>query len=97
MTEIKLERGAVSVDAETIAVGLGMRDAASVQRLMRAGTLTSLCERGVDEDAGRHRVTFFYKNRRLRLVIDENGKVIERSVAESSVHLPRTAVRPSPR
>jgi len=39
------------------------------------------CERG-DEDAGRYRLTFFHKNRRLRLVIDEEGNAIQGSKIE---------------
>lgn len=40
--------------------------------------ITSRCERGVDEDAGTHRLTFYHGVRRLRLVVDDAGAVIER-------------------
>ena len=58
VTEIAFQDGAVCIDATVIAQGLGI-EAASVQSLMRGGEITSLCEAGADEDAGRHRVTFF--------------------------------------
>jgi hypothetical protein len=44
--------------------------------------ITSLCERGVGEDDGRWRVTFFHESRRFRLVIDEGGNVIQRSTID---------------
>jgi hypothetical protein len=46
---------------------------------MREGAITSSCERGIEDDAGRYRLIFFYKSRRLRLIIDEAGRVIQRS------------------
>jgi hypothetical protein len=39
------------VDAHVIAEGLGL-GVASLQELMRASKITSLCERGVDNDLG---------------------------------------------
>ena len=53
-----------------------------VQSLMRSGELTSLCEKGENEDIGRYRLTFFYMNRRLQLVIDPTGEILQRSVID---------------
>jgi len=50
--------------------------------MMRKGEITSLCERGVNEDAGRYRLTFFHKSRRFRLVVDGTGTVIQRSIVD---------------
>jgi hypothetical protein len=47
---------------------------------MRQRRITSICERGENEDAGRYRLTFFYAQRRLRLVLDEAGTIVERLV-----------------
>jgi hypothetical protein len=62
---------------------------------MREGKITSLCERGVDKDDGRYRLTFFFENRRLRLIVDQGGNVIRRSTLDfgyrrlpSSIHKP---------
>jgi hypothetical protein len=79
MNTVVCEGGEYRVDAAVIAEGLGI-DPANVLEAMRQGRITSLCERGVDEDAGRNRLTFFHGSRRLRLVIDEDGKILERSV-----------------
>jgi hypothetical protein len=47
---------------------------------MRKGQITSLSERGVNENAGRYRLTFFHKSRRFRLIIDGSGTIIQRSI-----------------
>lgn len=77
MNSVQFEQGAVSVDAALIAEGL-LIEAAQVQPLMRQGQITSLCERGVKEDAGRLRLTFFYRARRFSLIVDANGNVVRR-------------------
>ena len=78
MSEVEFENGAFSVDAALIASGLGI-DAVQVQPFMRDGTITSICERGVDEDAGRYRLTFFHETRSFRLLVDDSGHVIQKS------------------
>ena len=75
MTKIEFEDGAVSIDAAVIAAGLGI-DPALVQWHMRNGRITSLCERGTDEDAGRHRLTFRFRDRSFRVTADDTGKII---------------------
>jgi hypothetical protein len=81
MTIIQFEVGAVSVDAATIGAGLGVEPSV-VHARIREGKMTSLCERGVDEDAGRYRLTFFLENRRFRLIVDERGNAIQRSTVD---------------
>lgn len=78
MGEVEFEDGAFNVDAALIASGLGI-DVAQVQPLMRDGTITSICERGVDEDAGHYRLTFFHQTRSVRLLVDDKGNVIQKS------------------
>ncbi|HEX5471043.1 MAG TPA: DUF6522 family protein [Lacipirellulaceae bacterium] len=81
MSEIQLEENSISIDATLIGRSLGM-DGALVQGLMRDGEITSLCERGVNEDAGTYRLTFFHRNRRARLIVDESGNIIRRSTID---------------
>jgi hypothetical protein len=50
-----------------------------VQTLMRLGRITSVCERGRDEDEGRHRVTFFHGSREVRLDLDDEGRILRRA------------------
>ena len=79
MNAVEFEQGAIRIDAAIIAAGFAIKPVL-VHHLLRKGKITSLCERGIDEDAGRYRLTFFHKNRRLRLVTDAAGNIIERSV-----------------
>jgi hypothetical protein len=72
----------IDVDASLIAEGLGV-EPARVQPLMQEGKVTSLCERGVDEDAGTYRLTFFTASRRLRMIVNEAGEVVRRSAVTS--------------
>lgn len=77
MGQITISDGDIEVPAGLIAEGLGV-PVEQVQALMRAGTITSRCEHGVGEDAGRHRLTFFHRGLRLRFIVDSNGLVIRR-------------------
>jgi hypothetical protein len=80
-SRIEIAGGDVQVDAETVAAGLGL-DPAVVPAYMREGRITSRYERGVDDDAGRHRLTFYFANRRLRLILDGSGNILQRSVLD---------------
>jgi len=91
MTSIEFEDGAIQVEATIVAKGLGMPPVLFMQ-LVREGKITSRCERGIDVDAGRHRLTFFYENRRFRLVVDESGAIVQRSTVDFG-RLPLPATR----
>ena len=81
MAEIGFEDGVIWIEASILGKGLGL-DASAVPALMHNGAITSLCEQGVDRDAGRYRLTFFYKSRRFRLMIDEAGHILRRSTVD---------------
>lgn len=66
----------IEVDARVIGAGLGL-DPARVQEALHDGSIATLCERGIGEDLGCHRVTFYCGKRRLRLLIDGSGNIIE--------------------
>lgn len=85
MDEIQFEDRAIVVDAEVIGKALGL-DRPRVQQFMREGTITSLSERGIDDDAGTYRLTFFYGNRRARLVVSEQGHILRRSSIDFGNH-----------
>jgi hypothetical protein len=94
MTIIEFEEGALCIDATIIGKGVGI-DPSLVQARMREGKITSLCERGVNADIGRYRLTFFFENRRFRLVIDEDGKVIQSSTVDfGDTELPTSMRKP---
>ena len=69
---IAFEDDAIQVPAPIIAHRLDL-ETPTVQSLMRSGEVTSRCEKGENEDAGRYRLTFFHKGRRFQLVIELDG------------------------
>ena len=81
MTTVTFEGGTLHVNAEIVAAGLHL-DPEALRKGLHDGHVTSLCETGQDEDAGRFRITFFSATRRLRLVIDAQGVVLQRSSAD---------------
>jgi len=94
MKPIEFENGAVQIDASIIADGLGLA-LPRLQKEMRAGKITSFAERGIDADSGRHRLTFFSKHRRFRVVIDETGAIVQRSAVDfGDSSLPNSVRKP---
>jgi hypothetical protein len=73
--------GDFSVDAALIGELLDLAPS-DVQALMRAGKITSRCERGEGDHAGRYRLTFFHACRRARLTVDAAGRIIRRSIID---------------
>ncbi len=94
-TQVEIQGSEIQLDAQIIADGFDL-EPARIPALLRDGAITSLCERGVDEDAGRYRLTFFHKNRRIRLVVDETGSLIQRGIIDfGSRPLPAAMHNPS--
>jgi hypothetical protein len=95
MAVVEFEQGTLSIDATVIGRGLNV-EPSLVQGQMREGKITVLSERGVNEDAGRHRLTFFYRNRRFRLIVDEEGNAVQRSTVDfGDQPLPASMRKPS--
>lgn len=94
MKPVEIRDGVIEVEASVIAEGLGL-PLPQFRRDMRAGKITSLSERGTDADMGRHRLTFFSEHRRLRLVVDDKGTILQRSALDfGDAPLPRSVHRP---
>jgi hypothetical protein len=81
MKPVEIGDGFVQVEASVVAEGLGLA-LPQFRKQMQAGKITSISERGTDTDSGRHRLTFFSEHRRFRLVVDEGGKIIQRSALD---------------
>jgi hypothetical protein len=62
----------VEIDGGLVARGLGLA-LADFRQLMEHKEITVLCERGIGEDAGLYRASFYHQGKRLRLVIDGVG------------------------
>ena len=79
--EIEFRDDTFVVDAALIGELLHV-PASRVPHLMRAGRITSTCERGIAEHAGEFRLSFFYRNRRVRLSTDLDGRILRKSAID---------------
>lgn len=68
---------AIEIEAALVAEGLGLAPAEFLQ-LLEDRKITQLCERGTGPDAGLYRASFYYAGKRVRLVVDASGHVVER-------------------
>lgn len=68
----------IEVDGQRVAQALGL-EAATFRQLLEQRKITVLCERGIDADAGQYRATFYHDRRRVRLVVDCEGRILSES------------------
>ncbi len=81
------------IDAASLGILLNVPEY-RVPTLMRENMITCICEHGEDEHRGFHRLTFFYKGRRVRLEVDNGGQILRRSTIDFGEHqLPRSLRR----
>jgi hypothetical protein len=78
-----------TIDAGELGALLGLA-AEEVRRMMREGGITTRTERGEGADAGRYRLSFISPERRLQLIVDEAGEVLQQS------RVPRAVRRSGP-
>lgn len=76
--KIDLSKDDPTIDAVDLAKSLG-QSAEQVMELMRNGGITSRFETGVGDDSGTHRLTFWYKDLRVRYICDDSGTVLKTS------------------
>lgn len=67
----------IDVDAGMVARALELEPDA-FRRLMDHGHIRTLSERGVGVDEGRFRLSFYYRDKRLRIITDVDGRLIAR-------------------
>jgi hypothetical protein len=82
---VEFDGESFSVDAALIAESLGIEPTV-VRTLMREAKITSRCERGIEQDAGRYRLTFFHGERRLRLIVDAAGEIVDRFIEPADLN-----------
>ncbi|WP_050522097.1 DUF6522 family protein [Pseudorhodobacter wandonensis] len=78
MSSITVTAQGFEVDAILVAAAFGL-DPSQLQEKMRAGEVTSLCEKGEGDDEGRFRLTFRHDGHALRLTVDAEGSVLSRA------------------
>ncbi len=74
---ITIADGEITIDAERLAPKLGL-SAAALKAEMRKGIVSSVAETGINEHAGRTRVTFRYRTRAWTVVVDPDGTLHDR-------------------
>lgn len=77
VTKVTFNTDGFVVDAEIVGDAFGFSPA-DVPAKLRIGEITSRCETGIDEDAGRWRLTFYCGGRALRIVVDDSGTILSR-------------------
>ena len=73
---ITIADGEITIDAKLLAPKLGL-SAEALKAEMRKGIVSIVAETGIDEDAGRTRITFRYRTRAWTVVVDPDGTWIE--------------------
>lgn len=86
--------GEITIAADLLAPKLGLSTEA-LKAEMRRGYVYSVAERGIDEDAGRTRLTFRYRNRSWTVVVEPDGTLVE-TPARTSKASPAENARVSP-
>jgi hypothetical protein len=66
----------IAIDTAALEPKLGLT-VGSLKENMANGLVTSVAETGIDEDEGRTRLTFRYRARFWRVVISDDGTLIE--------------------
>lgn len=93
MKSLEFQDGAIQIDAAIVAKAFGIGPLLLME-LLREGRITSLCEKGVDADNGRYRLTFFAENRRVRLIVEDEAVVQCSTIDFGGSPLPVSARRP---
>lgn len=70
----------IEVDASLIGLALGIKPS-QVQAQLEDGKISCLCERGIGADQGLYRLTFYCGKRRLRILTDDTGNIVEESAS----------------
>lgn len=78
MTQVERDGSGFVVPATLLAQACKLTED-RIRQAMRDGSLTSVCETGVDADAGRWRLTFRHAGRACRFTVDEAGTILSTS------------------
>jgi len=66
----------IVLDGAPIAHALGL-DKDAFFRLLAQRKIDQLCERGIGADVGRWRASFYHGRKRVRAVVDREGRMLE--------------------
>jgi hypothetical protein len=66
----------IAIDGGIVARALGL-EVESFRTLMKQRKVAVLCERGTGADEGLYRASFYIERRRVRLVVDRDGRILD--------------------
>lgn len=92
MSGVTVSGQGFEADAAVIGRAFGLSPA-ELRAKMRSGAVTSLCEKGVEADEGRFRLTFRHAGRVLRLTVDGDGRILGRATFPAGTN--RKAANPA--
>ena len=87
---IYLGNGEITIDCELLAPKLGL-SVDALRAEMRKGLVVSTAETGIDDDEGRTRLTFRYRARTWRVVVESNGTFADAPLPDSRALMPSLA------
>lgn len=70
----------IEIEAVVVAPSFGLHPQ-QFQKLLQAGKIATLCERGTGEDDDTYRISFYQQHQRARLVIAADGTILSREVS----------------
>lgn len=73
---VEIDGDDVTIDAEILAPKLGL-SVADLKANMAKGLVLSVVEAGQDADAGRTRLTFRYRARIWRVIVEPDGRLVD--------------------
>ena len=89
MTSVERSGSDFVIDAEVLVEAFDLSED-KIRTRMREGAITSLCESGVDDDAGFWRLTFYHGDRACRFVVDAEGTILKRTIFPVKPRQPNT-------
>ncbi|WP_245156347.1 DUF6522 family protein [Agrilutibacter solisilvae] len=66
----------IAIDGALVARKLGLETEA-FRQLMDNRKVSVLCERGIGQDAGLYRATFYFEDRRFRAIVESDGRIVQ--------------------
>lgn len=84
MSVVRWEDGGPEIDAAVVARAMKLA-VEYFLRQMRRGAIQGRVERGIGEDEGRYRLSFRYRDRELRMVVGDDGQIIDQELTLSTL------------
>ena len=75
----------IEIDGDQVAHALGL-DSNTFSQLLEQRKISQLCERGTEEHTGLYRASFYYLQKRVRLIVNQQGERVGDIEVEDRTH-----------